>query len=500
MKVNGPRIGAETVKVSLGAWLAGWLFSLAGRLLLALARRPLVLASVVAVVMVANVVGDVGLGVTLAVLAVIAGLAVVWWRLHAASFRRLLAWKLRAWWRKVWVYRREWAEVMAGLSLIQRRKGADDLVPELVRVRCTATVDVLRVRLLPGQVLSDFATHANRLAQTFQALDCRVRSLPRRKGGASRVVELWFLIADPLTDTVAVFQPPAKPRLSALPVALGEDGLTWNLRLLATHWLIVGATGAGKGSVLWSIIRSLGHAVASRTVELWVIDPKGGMELAFGRRLFTRFSYGQPTDPDADTAQDRGKRRAYEVAYAELLEDAVRVMGQRQARLMGRTRTHKPAPGDPLIVIIIDELASLTAYVTDKDAKRRIETALNLLLSQGRAVGVVVIAALQDPRKEAVPARGLFPARIALRLSEASEVDLTLGEGTRDKGARCDEIPRDLPGVGFVHTDERSEPLRVRFSYVSDGDIADMCAAYAPGNVNTTATVLHQVERIGTPV
>lgn len=498
--VTGPRVRTETFKISIGAWLAGWLLGLTGRCLLWLLRRPLIVLAAVGALLLADLITDAGPWLTTAVLAGAGALAVVWRWLHEVSFLRLVTWRLRAWWRRRFVYRREWADVMAGLSLVQKRKGDDPMMPSLLRVRCTRTVDVLRVRLLPGQVLSDFAENADRLAQTFQALDCRVRSLPRRRGGASRVIELWFLIADPLTAPVPVFDPPAKPRLTALPVALGEDGLPWSLRLLATHWLIVGATGAGKGSVLWSIIRALGHGVASRLVELWVIDPKGGMELAFGRRLFTRFCYGEVTAPaENDNSERNPRRRSYETAFAEFLEDAVRVMQQRQARLMGRTRIHKPAPGDPLVVIVIDELASLTAYVTDKDAKRRIDAALNLLLSQGRAVGVVVIAALQDPRKEAVPARGLFPARIALRLSEAAEVDLVLGDNSRAKGARCDEIPRDLPGVGFVHTDERAEPLRVRFTYVSDGDIADMCAAYAPGTVTTAATTLVEVERIGTP-
>jgi S-DNA-T family DNA segregation ATPase FtsK/SpoIIIE len=67
--------------------------------------------------------------------------------------------------------------------------------------------------------------------------------------------------------------------------------------------------------------------------------------------------------------------------------------------------------------VVVDELAALTAYCTDRDAKRRFEAALSLLLSQGRAVGFYVIAALQDPRKEVVAFRDLFTTRIALRAS-----------------------------------------------------------------------------------
>src|SRR3546814_4268572 len=62
----------------------------------------------------------------------------------------------------------------------------------------------------------------------------------------------------------------------------------------------------------------------------------------------------------------------------------------------------------PTVVVLIDELAALTAYETDRDLLRRANSALATLASQGRAVGFIVFACLQDPRKETLPARGLF--------------------------------------------------------------------------------------------
>ena len=57
----------------------------------------------------------------------------------------------------------------------------------------------------------------------------------------------------------------------------------------------VGETGAGKGSVLWSMIDQLAPAVRGGMVELWALDPKGGMELAFGETC----SPGSSTGPKA---------------------------------------------------------------------------------------------------------------------------------------------------------------------------------------------------------
>jgi S-DNA-T family DNA segregation ATPase FtsK/SpoIIIE len=56
---------------------------------------------------------------------------------------------------------------------------------------------------------------------------------------------------------------------------------------------------------------------------------------------------------------------------------------------------------------LIDELAALS-YVNERDLRRRIDNGLGLLLSQGRAVGITVIGAIQDPRKETLPARICF--------------------------------------------------------------------------------------------
>ena len=288
-------------------------------------------------------------------------------------------------------------------------------------------------------------------------------------------MELWFLIEDPLESLTPLFDVPAKPNFKGLPLALGEDGLVWPLRLLANHVLVIGATGAGKGSVLWSLVRALGHGIRTKLVELWVVDPKGGMEFAAGQPLFARYCYGD------DEATDVDRKRAYELTYAEFLEQAVATLRERQRRLRGIFRMHRPAPGDPLIVIVIDEIASLTSYVVDREAKKRIEAALNLLLSQGRAVGVVVVGAGQDARKEVVAMRGLFPTRIALRLNEADEADMVLGTGARDRGARCEEIPTDLPGVGYVRIETNPEPVRVRFGYVDDDEIQTMCSLFQPG-------------------
>jgi S-DNA-T family DNA segregation ATPase FtsK/SpoIIIE len=70
-----------------------------------------------------------------------------------------------------------------------------------------------------------------------------------------------------------------------------EYGQDWHILLAgsASHTLTAGATGAGKGSVMWCPLVSIGPAI--RDGLFWVsgIDPKG-MELAYGRRIFHRYA------------------------------------------------------------------------------------------------------------------------------------------------------------------------------------------------------------------
>jgi DNA segregation ATPase FtsK/SpoIIIE, S-DNA-T family len=129
--------------------------------------------------------------------------------------------------------------------------------------------------------------------------------------------------------------------------------------------------------------------------------------------------------------------------------------------------------------VLVDEIAFLTAYQSDRKLRERIIAALATLTTQGRAVGYYVVAALQDPRKEVLNIRNLFPDKIALRLDEPAQVDLVLGDGAHERGARCEDISADPAtgaGVGFVRLEASPDPVRVRAAFVTDTDIQAMTA------------------------
>ena len=158
-------------------------------------------------------------------------------------------------------------------------------------------------------------------------------------------------------------------------------------------------------------------------------------------------------------------------------------MQHRAARFAGRQRDHTPTREHPFTVIVVDEVAFLTAYQPDRKMRERIMNALATLTTQGRAVGYSVVAALQDPRKDVLTIRNLFPDRIAMRLDEPEQVDMVLGDGARDRGAACELISPDAAtgaGVAFVRVEADPDPVRVRAGWVTDADIRAMANQCLP--------------------
>ena len=379
----------------------------------------------------------------------------VWWHYWPSGFTRWVSTPARGKWR-AWTYRRRWAAVMTIADLAPWYRSRI-ILPVLGKVASTRYVDRVQVRLVSGQCAADFADRADNLAHGFGALLCRVRT------ARSGAVVLEFVRRDALAAVVPALPVPDRPDLKALPVGRREDGLPWLVRLHGTHVLLAGATGAGKASLLWGLVRAVLPLMRAGLVRVLAADPKL-MELAYGRVIFATY----------------GHYAAEPASIADMLDQAVADMQARAARFAGRQRDHTPTREHPFTVVLVDEVAFLTAYQPDKGLRTRIMAALATLTTQGRAVGYSVVAALQDPRKDVLTIRNLFPDRIAMRLDEPEQVDMVLGDGARDRGAACELISTDPAtgaGVAFVRVEADPDPVRVRAGWVTDADIRDMAAS-----------------------
>ncbi|WP_019874376.1 FtsK/SpoIIIE domain-containing protein [Sporichthya polymorpha] len=403
---------------------------------------------------------------------------VVWRLVFTHSWRSQVRPRLQAWWARWYRYGPRWRTLCErhGLfvrdvmeprgTLLDPTKPAPVPRSRLVRARLrkvvwSPTTERLLVELPDGMAPSDVAKIVEPFAHATRSLGCRV--------GHAGPGQVWIelLRRDPLARTINALPISRSVDLRAVPVGRCEDGSPWTLPVMGTHVLVAGSTGSGKGSVMWSLLRGLAPAIAEGTVEVWGFDPKGGMELALGAGMFARLF---TDDPDS---------------MAQALEDCADLLAARTKTLAGITRLHTPTVEEPLRVVLIDELAALTA-LAERKTVQRVDNALRRILTQGRAPGCVVVGFLQDPGKDVLAYRNLFPTRVALRLAEAVEVDMVLGEGVRARGAEAHRIDINTPGVGWVRHESLPDPIRVRAAYLTDDQIRAMAERH-PARVHHLA-------------
>ena len=124
--------------------------------------------------------------------------------------------------------------------------------------------------------------------------------------------------------------------------------------------------------------------MARGLVRLLGADPKR-MELSYGREIFDTYGCYAADPADIAAMLDPGRHRH---------------AGPRRAGWPGSQRDHTPTVEFPFVVIIVDEVAFLTAYHPDKSLRERIKADLATLTTQGRAVGLL------RGRRAAGPAQG----------------------------------------------------------------------------------------------
>jgi S-DNA-T family DNA segregation ATPase FtsK/SpoIIIE len=427
--------------------------------------------------------GWLSLAVTLGVLAVVLG---GWSLADVVSFERWVWRHVRAWWLRWTLYspnlpgwlhacglsiKDDRIPVDVTVNLVGRRKIRRDQhrmmvrYPAVLSVKSGPSWDEVRVRLVPGQKPEDFDQATRELASARRVSRCQVREIH------PDVVSVDFQRRNLLTATVD------GPDLAALAAVSGagvdlrrlwtgrtEYGRDWLVPLAGptAQTLVVGASGSGKNSVLWSPLCSAAPAIRDGLVRVSGIDPKG-MELAYGRQIFTDYAV---TGKDA----------------LDLIGAMVARMDARKQVFAGRTRMVPISHEHPLEVLEFDEIGALTKY-TDRKTREQITELIAVLTTQGRALGYTVRGYVQEPTKDTVPVRELFARRICLRVTAKSHVFMALGEGAYERGAWANRIGESEAGVGYVWGEGIREPLRVRAGWVPDETVKALEAFVAQGRI-----------------
>jgi S-DNA-T family DNA segregation ATPase FtsK/SpoIIIE len=403
-----------------------------------------------------------GLGLCGAVIVGVIGVALISWRLHSpetyeerfATPARLLRWRI---WAHI-----SWQKLCkrCGLSAseqVTRRDNKGRQVtstrwfhPKLLGTDVSRTTLRLTVRARMGQTVEDLERAVPAICDAAGAHSARSVVI---SPGTLRIE----LVMREQLSKVSHAAPPTAVATTRVTLGRSEDGTGWTLPLSGRHTLCVGCSGAGKGSVFWGLAGGLGPAVAAGAVRLVGIDLKYGIELSVGSGLFSKIA---TTEIDA----------------VETLAALEKLMNKRGNEMAGRTREHSPTKTSPLVVLLIDELAGVTAYMSDPGLRKEAAASLSRILTKGRALGIAVAAFLQDPRKEVLPMRGLFTQTIALRLRSRDEVTMVLGDGMADK-APAHRISPDRPGTGYVIAED-GQVTKVRSDLWSDEQIRSTAEQY----------------------
>ena len=426
--------------------------------------------------------GWVSLVLTLGVITLLLG---VWRWIDVLSFDTWAGRWLRAWWLRWTIYSPklpDWLHacglsiteattpVTVTVNLVRRQRIRRDRhqptirVPKILGVKSGASWDEVRIRLVTGQKPEDFDEATRALACARGVARCQIREL------SPNVVSIDFQRRNLLTSPVACPDLTTMADIAGGSVELRrvwagrtEYGQDWFVPLTgsASHTLTAGASGAGKNSLMWCPLVSIAPAIRDGLVRVSGIDPKG-MELAYGRGIFHRYAVTGAETP-------------------RLLDELVAAMQVRKATFAGHVRTVPISREYPLELLEFDEIGALTKY-TDRKTRDAITERVALLTTQGRALGFTVRGYVQEPTKDTVPVRELFPRRICLRVTAKSHVGMVLGDQAYERGAWANRISEAEAGIGYVFGEGIREPLRIRAGWVPDQTIKQLEAFITPGS------------------
>lgn len=237
-----------------------------------------------------------------------------------------------------------------------------------------------------------------------------------------------------------------------VPMGVGADGPVWHSLTDLDCILVGGVRGGGKTTFLFSLLVSLLTRHGPAELQVAIIDPKG-----FDFALFN------------DTPQHWEQRATDADEAVELLQKLIAEMedrGEQFGRLAVRDidAFNKAAPEPlPYILLVVDEVTDLVLQAGTRQAAD-LQRLLIRLISKGRAAGIIVIAATQNPKSEVFStlARGNFKTRIAFSVPESSMSRTILGQG----GA--EQLPA-IPGrlMALVESVSR-EPVILQGFYIGD--------------------------------
>jgi DNA segregation ATPase FtsK/SpoIIIE-like protein len=242
-----------------------------------------------------------------------------------------------------------------------------------------------------------------------------------------------------------------------VPLGVGYNGPLWRSLLDLDCILVGGVRGYGKTTFLFSALVALLHRHSPDELQVAIVDPKG-----FDFALFDGIPHLWAER--ATGAEGAARLLADLVAEMEDRGEQFARLGVRNLKAFNET---SPEPL-PLLLVVVDEVTDLMLEAAQPGAARRQATALQRclirLVSKGRAAGVVLLVATQNPKSEVFStlARGNFKTRIAFPVSEAVMSRTILNR------SGAEHLPQVQGRMLALVEGQSGEPLELQGFYLDD--------------------------------
>lgn len=233
----------------------------------------------------------------------------------------------------------------------------------------------------------------------------------------------------------------------------------------APHCLISGTTGSGKGILVTNLMLDLCALNDPRDLEMYLIDPKRGVDYAWARRL-PHLRGGIIDNQEEAMALLERLVEDMDRRYDEISRESCRNIDQYNRKM-------PPARRMPRIVIFFDEVAN---WMQDDDFKKVVDGLVNKIATKSRAAGfhLVMIYQRADNQVMTMQLRTNLGNKLILRLGDEGSSKIALGETGAErllgKGhliAKLDtdeKIYMQVPYIGDEEVDELAEAVIATWS------------------------------------
>jgi S-DNA-T family DNA segregation ATPase FtsK/SpoIIIE len=303
----------------------------------------------------------------------------------------------------------------------------------------------------------------NALDAIAGALGVSVQQVHQTRGDREDRIHLRVSLQLPFTGT-----PVKGPLLETERINLWRPvstGVSLRGEMIDVSWversgLFGGEPGSGKSSAANTLLLA---AALDPTVRMYLADGKAGADITPFEPIATMY------DTDGDPKQLLAiLQHVWNVEVPER-----RALAKEHG---SRKLTEAMAAVDPrvcLAVLLVDEWSSYGA-AADRATREEMERLLRLIVQQGRALGIITLAATQKPDGDSVPTgiRDILSIRWAMRCMTPEASDTILGKGYAAAGHNAQRILKSQRGVGILMSGESAEPELARAHYYDDDEVA----------------------------